>query len=201
MKKPLYAYLATTVAAFVIALSTAGTAVAQSTETAIVAGGCFWCTESDFDKIEGVLETTSGYIGGQVDNPTYKQVSAGGTGHTEAVRIVFDPEVVDYETLIDYYWMTVDPTVDDRQFCDVGSQYRPEIFTQGDMQRQIALASLHAIESSKPFDDPIKVKITDASTFYPAEDYHQDYHTKNPIRYKFYRRGCGRDKRLQELWG
>jgi len=176
-------------------------AVAQETETTVLAGGCFWCTEADFDKLDGVLETVSGYIGGDVPDPTYKQVSAGGTGHTEAVKIVFDPAVIDYESLLAYYWKTIDPTVDDRQFCDGGTQYRPEIFTFSDTQAEIARASLEMITNTKPFDDPIKVAITPASTFYPAEDYHQDYHNKNPVRYGFYRKGCGRDKRLKELWG
>ncbi len=175
--------------------------MAQQTEVAIVAGGCFWCTEADFDKLDGVIETISGYIGGEVENPDYKQVSAGKTGHTEAVRIVFDPAVIDYASLLEYFWKTIDPTVDDRQFCDRGSQYRPEIFVTDDAQADIALASREAISKSKPFDDPIKVAITAATVFYPAEDYHQDYHNKNPIRYNYYRKGCGRDKRLKELWG
>jgi len=174
---------------------------AQETETAILAGGCFWCTEADFDKLDGVLETVSGYIGGEISDPTYKQVSAGISGHTEAVKIVFDPTVVDYQSLLAYYWKTVDPTVDDRQFCDRGTQYRPEIFTTSDAQADIARQSLAGITESKPFEEPIKVAITPASTFYPAEEYHQDYHNKNPVRYKFYRNGCGRDKRLKELWG
>lgn len=174
---------------------------AQESETAIVAGGCFWCTEADFDKLDGVLETTSGYIGGDVENPTYKQVSDGKSGHTEAVLVKFDPTVIDYASLLAYYWKTVDPTVDDRQFCDGGSQYRPEIFVLNDAQADIALASREEISKTKPFDEPIKVAISAATTFYPAEDYHQDYHNKNPIRYKFYRNGCGRDKRLKELWG
>lgn len=179
----------------------AGRVQAQQTETAILAGGCFWCTEADFDKLEGVKETVSGYIGGEIENPDYKSVSAGTTGHTEAVRIVFDPTVIDYASLLEYYWKTIDPTVDDRQFCDRGSQYRPEIFVTDDKQADIALASREAISKSKPFDEPIKVAITAATTFYPAEDYHQDYHNKNPIRYNYYRKGCRRDKRLKQLWG
>lgn len=182
-------------------LNEAGRVQAQQTEIAILAGGCFWCTEADFDKLEGVTETVSGYIGGELENPDYKSVSAGKTGHTEAVRIVFDPTVIDYASLLEYFWKTIDPTVDDRQFCDQGSQYRPEIFVTDDKQADIALASREAISKSKPFDEPIKVAITAATVFYPAEDYHQDYHNKNPIRYNYYRKGCGRDKRLKQLWG
>jgi peptide-methionine (S)-S-oxide reductase len=171
------------------------------TMTAVFAGGCFWCTEADFDKVDGVVSTTSGYIGGKVDKPTYEQVSAGRTGHTEAVQVVYDPARVSYEKLVDYYWRTIDPTVKDRQFCDIGSQYRPEIFTFGAEQQRIALASKAALEKTKPFAAPIAVEITPATTFYPAEDYHQDYYKRNPVRYAFYRNGCGRDQRLEELWG
>jgi len=176
---------------------------ARSADTAIAtfAGGCFWCTESDFDKVKGVVRTTSGYIGGTVDNPDYSRVSAGITGHTEAVEIEFDPDIVSYTQLLDVYWKSIDPTVDDRQFCDKGSQYRPEIFVHGDDQRAQAEKSKENIVATKPFKEPIKVKITDASRFWAAESYHQDYHTKSPLRYKFYRKSCGRDRRLQELWG
>jgi len=168
---------------------------------AIFAGGCFWCTEADFDKVEGVVSTTSGYIGGTIASPSYEQVSAGRTGHTEAVEVVFDPARVSYERLVDYYWRTIDPTVKNRQFCDVGSQYRTGIFTLDAGQQQIAQASRAALEKSKPFKAPIVTEITAATAFYPAEDYHQDYYRKNPVRYRFYRNGCGRDARLQELWG
>jgi peptide-methionine (S)-S-oxide reductase len=171
------------------------------TMTAVFAGGCFWCTESDFDKVDGVVSTTSGYIGGKVANPTYEQVSAGRTGHAEAVQVVYDPARVSYEKLVEYYWRTIDPTVKDRQFCDIGSQYRPEIFTFNDEQQRIALASKAALEKTKPFAAPIAVEVTPATTFYPAEDYHQDYYKRNPVRYAFYRNGCGRDQRLEELWG
>ena len=168
---------------------------------AIFAGGCFWCTEADFDKVDGVVSTTSGYIGGIVVNPSYEQVSGGRTGHTEAVEVVFDPARVSYAKLVDYFWRTIDPTVKDRQFCDVGSQYRTGIFTLDAEQQRIALASRAAVEKSKPFKAPIVTEISAATAFYPAEDYHQDYYKKNPIRYQFYRNGCGRDARLQELWG
>lgn len=169
--------------------------------TATFAGGCFWCVESDFDKIDGVISTTSGYIGGRTANPTYKEVSAGGTGHTEAVEIVFDPARVSYRKLVDRFWTTIDPTVKDQQFCDVGSQYRSGIFYHDEQQRKDAEASKAAIEKTKPFKQPIVTEITMATKFTPAEDYHQDYYMKNPIRYRYYRNGCGRDARLKQLWG
>jgi len=171
------------------------------TERAIFAGGCFWCMEPPFDKLDGVLSTTSGYTGGKEADPTYPLVSSGRTTHTEAVEIVFDPKKVSYEKLLEVYWVNVDPTVADRQFCDRGSQYRPEIFTVSPAQKKAALASLESIKATKPFPAPIVVPITDATRFYAAEDYHQDYYQKNPIRYKLYRGGCRRDARLIELWG
>jgi len=169
--------------------------------TATFAGGCFWCTESDFDKVDGVVETTSGYIGGEEAEPGYRAVSAGATGHAEAVQIRFDPAVVSYARLLEIYWRSVDPTVKDRQFCDKGAHYRPEIFVHDATQRELAEKSKADIIASKPFSEDIVVDITDATMFWPAEDYHQDYHQRNPRRYKFYRKGCGRDKRLKELWG
>jgi peptide-methionine (S)-S-oxide reductase len=169
--------------------------------TATFAGGCVWCTEADFDKVDGVISTTSGYIGGTVANPTYEQVSGGRTGHTEAVRVVFDPARVSYAKLVEYFWRTIDPTTANRQFCDARPQYRSGIFTHDAEQLRIAQASKAALEKSKPFREPIVTEITPATTFYPAEDYHQDYYEKNPVRYKFYRFNCGRDQRLQELWG
>jgi peptide-methionine (S)-S-oxide reductase len=176
-----------------------GNAPAQAKAT--FAGGCFWCVESDFDKIDGVLSTTSGYIGGKTANPTYHDVSAGGTGHAEAVEIAFDPKRVSYERLLEHFWRTVDPTVKDRQFCDVGSQYRTAIFYHDDAQRRAAEASKAALEKSKPFPQPIVTEIVAAGTFYPAEEYHQDYYKKNPVRYNYYRNGCGRDARLKQVWG
>lgn len=167
--------------------------------TAIFAGGCFWCVEADFDKVPGVISTTSGYIGGRTANPTYQQVSSGGTGHAEAVEIVFDPAKVSYEKLLDVFWHNVDPLAKNAQFCDHGDQYRTAIFYQGDAQRQQAETSKTAVQAR--FKEPIQTEITAAGTFYKAEDYHQDYHLKNPIRYKFYRFNCGRDARLQQLWG
>ena len=174
-----------------------GTTVAVAT----FAGGCFWCMEPPFDKLDGVISTTSGYIGGKVANPTYEQVSAGRTGHTEAVQIAYDPTRITYEKLLDVFWHNIDPTVKDRQFCDIGSQYRSGIFVHDAEQKRLALASKGALEKSKPFKQPIVTEITDATTFYPAEEYHQDYYTKNPVRYRYYRAGCGRDARLKELWG
>lgn len=168
---------------------------------ATFAGGCFWCTESDFEKVPGVLSAVSGYTGGTVANPGYKAVSDGETGHAEAVEVRFDPEKVSYEKLLDVFWKSIDPTVKDRQFCDVGNQYRSGIFFHGDDQRRLAQASKAAIEKSKRFPGPIYTEIVKAGTFYPAEDYHQDYYKKNSIKYKFYRSGCGRDKRLKDLWG
>jgi peptide-methionine (S)-S-oxide reductase len=182
----------------------AWSAVAQNkaaTESAIFAGGCFWCVEADFDKIDGVVSTTSGYIGGKTPNPTYRAVSAGGTGYTEAVKVEFDPARVSYAQLVDKFWRTIDPTVKDQQFCDVGSQYRTGIYPLNEAQMKAAQASKAALEKSKPFRAPIVTEIVMAGTFYPAEDYHQDYYQKNPVRYLYYRTGCGRDARLKDLWG
>ncbi|MBL8346686.1 MAG: peptide-methionine (S)-S-oxide reductase MsrA [Rubrivivax sp.] len=179
----------------------AGAKPGAVTETAIFAGGCFWCVESDFDKVPGVLSTTSGYTGGKVPNPTYQQVSADITGHAEVVQIVFDPTRVSYAQLVEKFWRTIDPTVRDRQFCDVGTPYRTAIFATSDAQFATARASLAALEKSKPFKDPIVTPVERASTFYPAEEYHQDYYKKNPVRYNYYRTSCGRDARLKQLWG
>jgi peptide-methionine (S)-S-oxide reductase len=173
----------------------------QKTAVATFAGGCFWCVEADFDKVGGVISTTSGYIGGKIDHPTYKQVSAGGTGHAEAVEIVFDPQKVSYETLLDVFWRNIDPVAKDRQFCDSGDSYRSAIFVHGDEQRRLAEASRKKLKISAKFSEPIQTEITAADAFYKAEDYHQDYYLKNPARYKFYRWNCGRDQRLEELWG
>lgn len=175
--------------------------VAGNREKATFAGGCFWCMESPFDKLPGVVSVTVGYTGGTVKDPTYEQVSAGGTGHAEAVQIVFDPSEVGYEKLLDIFWHNTDPTVTDRQFCDIGSQYRPGIFYHSEEQRLLAGKSKEALEKAKTFKEPIVTEITAAGEFYPAEEYHQHYYKKNPIRYKFYRSGCGRDRRLKELWG
>ena len=168
--------------------------------TAIFAGGCFWCTESDFEKVPGVIAAESGYTGGKKTNPTYEEVSAGGTGHTEAVRVTYDPARVNYAQLVEYFWHTIDPTVRNRQFCDVGSQYRSAIFWQTEEERTIAERSRDALLASGRFKE-IQTEIVKAGTFYPAEAYHQDYYKKNPLRYSYYRHGCGRDDRLKELWG
>ena len=172
-----------------------------ATATATFAGGCFWCTESDFDKVEGVVSTTSGYIGGKTANPTYDTVSAGNSGHAEAVQVIYDPSKVTYSKLVEYYWRTIDPTTKDRQFCDAGNPYRTAIFVHDEQQRALAEASKKALSANKPFREPIVTEIVNATTFYPAEEYHQNYYTKNPIRYKFYRGNCGRDTRLKQLWG
>lgn len=170
-------------------------------QTALFAGGCFWCMEPPFDRLEGVVSTTSGYTGGHQTDPTYRQVSEGTTGHAEVVRIVFDPEKISYAQLLEVFWRNIDPTTADRQFCDHGSQYRTAIFYLDEGQRRLAEASKAAVEGTKPFDGPIVTEITAASAFYEAEEYHQDFYQKNPKRYKFYRFLCGRDQRLQELWG
>jgi peptide-methionine (S)-S-oxide reductase len=183
------------------AQSPAPAAMPAGTEKATFAGGCFWCVEADFDKVPGVLSTTSGYTGGTVANPTYEQVSAKHTGHAEAVEVVYDPTKVTYGQLLEYFWHHVDPTTKDRQFCDVGSPYRTVIFAHGDAQMKAALASKAALEKSKPFREPIVTEIVAAGPFYPAEGYHQDYYRKNPLRYEFYRTSCGRDARVKALWG
>lgn len=175
-------------------------ALAAETATAIFAGGCFWCIEADFEKLDGVIDVESGYIGGSTANPTYQQVSAGGTGHAEAVRVRYDPRRVGYEKLLDYFWRHIDPTVKNRQFCDAGSQYRSAIFYQNDAEQRLAQDSLRALEKSGKFAH-IYTEIVAAAMFYPAEDYHQDYYKKNPVRYQFYRTSCGRDARVKSLWG
>lgn len=178
-------------------LSAAAQVERQGQAIATFASGCFWCTEADFDKVRGVISTTSGYTGGKAPNPTYRQVSSGTTGHAEAVRVVFDPSVVSYEQLLESFWHNVDPFVANRQFCDVGTQYRPEIFVHNDAQRAAAEASKARME--KLFGERIVVPVTAAGAFYPAEEYHQDYYKKNPVRYRYYRWGCNRDARLEEL--
>jgi peptide-methionine (S)-S-oxide reductase len=176
-------------------------ATAQTPSKATFAGGCFWCVEADFDKVTGVIGTTSGYIGGKVANPTYEQVAAKQTGHAEAVEIAFDPAKVSYEQLLETFWRTIDPTTRDAQFCDQGSPYRTAIFVHDAAQMKAAQASLAALQKSKPFKEPIVTEIVMAGPFYKAEDYHQDYYRKNPLRYQYYRTACGRDARLKQLWG
>lgn len=169
--------------------------------TATFAGGCFWCMEPPYDKLDGVISTTSGYMGGHVDKPTYQQVSHGNTGHTEVVQVIYDPAVISYQKLLDTYWKNIDPTDARGQFCDKGSQYRTEIFYHNAEQRNLAQQSKAELLNNKPFKGDITTPISAAKTFYAAEDYHQDYYQKNPIRYKYYRYSCGRDNRLEELWG
>jgi peptide-methionine (S)-S-oxide reductase len=170
-------------------------------QVATFAGGCFWCMEPPYDKLPGVTATISGYTGGKKVNPSYEEVSSGTTGHAEAVQVVYDPKKVSYQKLLEVFWVNIDPTVRDRQFCDSGTQYRTAIFYHNEEQRKAAEASRAALEKTKPFKQPIVTTIEMAGPFYPAEDYHQDYYVKNPVRYQFYRAGCGRDARLKELWG
>lgn len=168
---------------------------------AIFAGGCFWCMEPPYDKLPGVIETTSGYIGGHVADPSYEAVSAGGTGHAEAVKVTYDPDRIDYAKLLEVFWHNIDPVAVDRQFCDVGEQYRSAVFYVNEKQQQLALESKRRLAASGRFDEPIATEIVPATTFYPAEEYHQNYYKENPLRYKFYRYRCGRDARLEEIWG
>lgn len=182
-------------------LLAAGAVNAATLEKAVFAGGCFWCMEAPFDKLPGVITVTAGYTGGHTKSPTYKEVSAGGTGHAEAVQIVYDPSRISYPALLEVFWRNIDPTVSDRQFCDVGHQYRAAIFYKGEEQRKVAQQSKAALEKNRPFREPVVTEITPVSEFYPAEEYHQHYYKKNPLRYSYYRSGCGRDKRLKELWG
>jgi peptide methionine sulfoxide reductase msrA/msrB len=174
--------------------------MAEHTRTAVFAGGCFWCTESDFEKLDGVIAVVSGYTGGQVADPSYKQVSAGGTGHIEAVKVTYDPDRISYEALLNYFWRHVDPTDSGGQFVDRGSQYRSVIFYANEAERKAAEASKKALAAAGQFDRPIVTDILPLGRFYEAEDYHQDYYKKNPLRYKWYRSGSGRDRFLEESW-
>jgi peptide methionine sulfoxide reductase msrA/msrB len=196
--------------ALAICLTLAGTLAAPATvraaeppasATAIFAGGCFWCMEPPFESLPGVLSTTVGYTGGTKVNPTYEEVSSGGTGHAEAIQIVYDPSRITYEKLLEVFWHNIDPLTADAQFCDHGSQYRSAIFTVDDTQRRLAQASKDQLAASGRFERPIVTEIVPATTFYPAEEYHQKYHSKNPVRYHYYRWNCGRDQRLEQLWG
>ncbi|UTA48685.1 peptide-methionine (S)-S-oxide reductase MsrA [Simiduia sp. 21SJ11W-1] len=166
---------------------------------AVFAGGCFWCMEKPFDDLPGVISTTSGYMGGHVKSPTYKQVAAGGTGHAEVVQVIFDPTQVSYEDLLAVFWRNVDPFDANGQFCDKGSQYRVAVFFKDAAQRDAARASIEALQPK--FEAPIVTTLEPYATFYPAEAYHQDYYLKNPLRYRYYRHGCGRDRRLEAIWG
>ncbi len=170
-------------------------------ETAIFAGGCFWCSESDFEKLDGVESVVSGYTGGEEVDPSYVEVASGRTGHTEGVEVTYDPEKISYSELVEFFWRTIDPTQVNGQFCDKGKQYRTAIYYRNDEEKNILEASLSELNKTKPFEDPIVTEIEAASTFYPAEEYHQDYYKRNSYRYKFYRWSCGRDQRIEELWG
>lgn len=168
---------------------------------ATFAGGCFWCMEEVFEEVDGVISVVSGYTGGQVENPTYEQVSAGRTGHTESIELIYDPDKVTYEELLAVFWKNVDPTTPNAQFCDHGNQYRTAIFYHDENQKRLIDQSKQIIERSKTFPEPIVTEISPASAFYSAEEYHQDFYSKNPIRYKYYKWNCGRAKRLEQLWG
>ncbi len=185
----------------VIANSAGHAADSRPLAKATFAGGCFWCMEEVFEGVEGVVSVTSGYTGGQKANPSYEQVSAGGTGHAESVEVVYDPAKVSYGKLLEVFWRNIDPTTPDRQFCDRGNQYRSAIFYDDDEQKRLAEESKQAVEKSKPFKQPIVTQIVPASAFYAAEGYHQDFYKRNPVRYKFYKFNCGRAQRLEELWG
>lgn len=187
----------------VFALAMAGThdAEAGDPQFAILAGGCFWCVESDFDKVPGVLSTTSGYTGGHLPDPTYSDVTSETSGHREVVKIEFDPDVISYGEVLDIFWRSVDPTDAGGQFCDRGESYTTAIFVENEEQRQTAETSKSDLQASGALAEMVVTPIIDASIFYPAEEYHQDYHSKNPLRYNFYRYNCGRDSRVRAIWG
>jgi peptide-methionine (S)-S-oxide reductase len=173
---------------------------AKRLSTAVFAGGCFWCVEADFDKVDGVVSTISGYTGGTVVNPTYKQVSHEKTGHYEAVKVTYDPDKVSYDSLVDYYFHHIDPTDAKGQFCDKGDSYRSAVFVSNADQREVAEAEVDMINASGVLGAPVVTQILDANTFWPAEDYHQDYYKKNPLKYRYYRTACGRDARVKKVW-
>jgi len=181
--------------------STSQTVAAENPGKAYFAGGCFWSMELAFEKVEGVLSVTSGFMGGTVANPSYEEVSAGRTGHAESVEVVYDPTKVSYQKLLDAFWHNIDPITPNAQFCDHGNEYRTAIFVQTDEEKRLSEASKLAIEQSKRFKSPIVTQIVMASQFYPAEEYHQDFYKKNPVRYKYYQYNCGRAARLEKLWG
>lgn len=194
--------LVTTLITWVLAIpAIAETTTSSKLESVVLAGGCFWCLEADYEKLDGVVDVVSGYAGGHIKNPTYEQVSAGNSGHIEVVKVSYDANKINYSQILDYFWRHIDPTRDDGQFCDHGSQYRPAIFYENENQKNLALASVKHIEQTKPFAQPLKVELIKLTAFYPAEEYHQDYYRKNPFRYQFYRYSCGRDARVEQLWG
>jgi len=186
-----------------ISITTLDAASKKPTQNAsiILAGGCFWCIESDYEKLKGIISVVSGYTGGHIKNPTYQQVSSGTSGHLEVVKVTYNPNTISHEKILDYFWHHIDPTRDDGQFCDNGPQYRPAIFYKNEQEKNIILKSAQEIEKTKIFEAPLKVEFIPQSTFYPAEEYHQDYYKKNPIRYNYYRYACRRDARVEELWG
>lgn len=190
------------VAAMLLCFQSVAPALAQDSETrtAVFAGGCFWCVEADFDKVDGVIRTTSGYAGGHVDNPSYKQVTAGGTGHYEVVEVEYDPLVVSYADLVEYFWRHVDPTDPGGQFCDRGHSYQTAIFVATSEERQTAEGSRATLEQAGVLGDPVVTPILDNKGFWPAEGYHQDYYKKNPLRYRLYRSGCERDATINKVW-
>lgn len=195
-------FLVAAVIAFSAAAAPAATPAAAKTATATFAGGCFWCMEPPFKKLPGVVSVTSGYTGGTVPNPTYHQVSEGDTGHAEAIQVIYDPSKISYDNLLDVFWHNIDPTTSKRQFCDSGDQYRTAVFYHDDKQKAQAIASRDALAKSGVLKGaPIATEITAASAFYPAEEYHQDYYRKEELRYRLYRQGCGRDRRLQQIYG
>ena len=197
--KKIFLALGLTALTSLTSLSAFTTAAQAATATAVFAGGCFWCTESDFEKLPGVVAAESGYTGGKTANPTYEAVSAGHTGHTEAVRVTYDPAKVSYAQLVEFFWRTIDPTEKDRQFCDVGDQYRSGIYWGTDAERQVAEASLARLKESGRFKN-IYTEVKKADPFYVAEDYHQDYYKKNSVRYSYYRFSCGRDAQIKRVW-
>ena len=184
-----------------VALLSGGGAAATAPAKAYFAGGCFWCMEEAFEKVDGVVSVVSGYMGGTVADPTYEQVSAGRTGHAEAVEVSYDPAKVSYQKLLEAFWHNIDPVTPNAQFCDHGSQYRSAIFYGTEEEQRLSEESKSTIERSKRFSAPIVTQLVKASTFYQAEDYHQDYYKKNPVRYKYYKFSCGRAQRLESLWG
>ena len=201
---PLFAGLAAAGLAFLSsagAESPQGETAAKPLATAVFAGGCFWCVESDFDKVDGVVETISGYTGGTLTNPTYKQVSYEETGHYEAVKVTYDPDQVSYETLVSYFFRHVDPTDPNGQFCDKGDSYRTAVFVENADERATAEGEIVEIEASGVLGKPVVTPVLDAGTFWPAENYHQNYYKKNPLKYRYYRTACGRDARVRKLWG
>jgi peptide-methionine (S)-S-oxide reductase len=201
MRRTILSLIAAATLAAVSGPATAQTGGTPQPQLATFAGGCFWCMESPFDKLDGVVSVTAGYTGGTKANPTYEQVSAGSTGHAESVQLKYDPAKIGYPKLLDVFWHNVDPVTSDAQFCDHGHQYRSAIFYHDEEQKRLAEASKAELAKSGRFKQPIVTEVVPAAMFWPAEDYHQHYYLKNPLRYKFYRTSCGRDRRLEELWG